>query len=46
MYILYLISLILWSVYAWVIHAYSLLLTEVITALLVGYIIVKLINKN
>ena len=46
MYILYLISLILWSVYAWVINAYSLLLTEVITAILVGYILVKLTKKT
>ena len=46
MYTLYATSLALWSVYAWLIGSYALLITEVITGLLVGYILVKLVQRT
>ena len=46
MYTLYLISLFLWAVYAYLIEAHALLATEVVTGVLVGYILLKIISKD
>lgn len=45
MYMLYLISLLLWALYAYLIEAHALLATEVVTGVLVGYILLKIISK-
>ncbi|MBW8309714.1 MAG: hypothetical protein K0M45_08810 [Candidatus Paracaedibacteraceae bacterium] len=39
MYILYLLGLILWAVYAWLIDSVSLLITELVTGIFVFYIL-------
>lgn len=39
MYILYLLGLILWGVYAWLIDSLSLLITELVTGIFVFYIL-------
>jgi MtN3 and saliva related transmembrane protein len=46
MYTLYATSLLLWSVYAWLIGSYALLVTEVVTGFLVGYILLNLVQKT
>ena len=46
MYMLYLLSLFLWAVYAYLIDAHALLATEVVTGVLVGYILLKILSKN
>ena len=46
MYILYLLSIFLWAVYAYLIDAHALLATEVVTGVLVGYILLKIIAKT
>ena len=45
MYITYLIGLILWGVYAWLIGSTSLLITEIVTSLLVIYILAIIIKQ-
>ena len=42
MYVIYFLSLILWSIYAWFINSYPLLIAEVVTAFMVLYILVKM----
>lgn len=39
MYMFYFLGLILWSIYAWVIKAPALLITELVSSILVGYIL-------
>lgn len=46
MYFIYLIGLILWSVYAWLIDSTSLLITEIVTSLLVIYILTVIIKQT
>lgn len=46
MYTLYFISLVLWAVYAYLIDAHALLLTEAVTGIMVSYIIFKIIKKT
>ena len=46
MYILYLIGIILWGIYAWFIESSSLLITEIVTSFLVAYILIKKIKNS
>lgn len=46
MYTLYAVSILLWGIYAWLIGSYALLVTEVVTGFLVGYILVKLVQRT
>lgn len=46
MYIIYLLGLFLWVVYAWLIESHSLLITEAVTAFLVAYILVRKIRQR
>lgn len=45
MYILYASSLVMWGAYAWLINSYSLLITEGVTGLFVGYILLKMLKE-
>lgn len=45
MYIFYVTSLAMWGAYAWLIESYSLLITEVVTGLFVGYILIKMLKE-
>lgn len=40
MYALYCLSLVLWGIYAWMIEAWPLLVTEIVTGLMTFYILV------
>ncbi len=40
MYVLYCLGLVLWGIYAWMIEAWPLLLTEIVTGIMTGYILV------
>ena len=45
MYILYSCSLILWAIYAYLLNCYSLLITELVTLVIVSYILIKIIRE-
>ncbi len=46
MYILYLLGLILWGVYAWLIDSLSLLITELVTGIFVFYILFHKLRRD
>ncbi len=46
MYIIYFLGLLLWGIYAWFIESYSLLITEMVTGLLVSYILIQKSKEN
>jgi MtN3 and saliva related transmembrane protein len=44
MYVLYCLGLLLWGIYAWMIEAWPLLVTEIVTGIMTGYILVMTIR--
>ena len=46
MYLLYGVSLLLWGTYAWMIQSWPLLITEIVTGIMVGYILLMTWKKE
>lgn len=45
MYVLYCLSLLLWTAYAWLIDSWPLLLTEIVTGVMAGYILLMTFKR-